>query len=114
MRLFGAALCAATLSLASAAHASDSAGGKISNILSYADGGIVFFNHDGVRSALPSCPAAVLPTRWAINVSTPAGQARLAVLLSAYSLGKKIDIAGTGTCTLWQDTETLGYFVIKD
>lgn len=114
MRLFGAALCAAFLSLASAAHASNASAGKISDILSFGSGGVVFFNHDGVRSTLPACSGAVLPTRWAIDASTLAGQGRLAILLSAYGLGKKIEIVGSGTCSLWSDTETVNYFVVKD
>lgn len=114
MRLFGAALCAAILSLASAAHASNAGSGKISNLLSYGDGGVVFFDQDGPRSTLPACGGGVLPTRWAISASTPAGQARLAMLLSAYGLGKKIEIVGSGACSLFQDTETVGYFVIRD
>ncbi|MBW8860023.1 MAG: hypothetical protein JF570_09940 [Caulobacter sp.] len=113
MRLFGAALCAAMLSLASTAHASNASAGKISGILSFGNGGVVFFNHDGDRSTLPGCPG-VQPTRWAIDSSTLAGQGRLAILLSAYSLGKKIEIVGLGTCGLWSDTETVNYFVIKD
>ena len=116
MRPFGAALCAAmlSLSLAPAAHASSTDPGTISEIIAFGDGGVVFFNLSGARSTLPTCNGSTLPTRWAIDASTIAGQAKLAILLSAYGLGKKIQVFGTGACPLWPDTETAGWFVVKD
>ncbi len=114
MRLLCLALVAALSGLATSAQASVAEPGTISEIVSFGDGGIVFFNHSGARTSLPTCNNAVLPQRWAINTSTAAGQARLAVLLSAYAMNKKIWIEGTGSCSLWNDTETVNYFVVKD
>jgi hypothetical protein len=115
MRLAGLAIAAALTCFATGARASEAEAGYISSILSFGDGGVVFFNHSGTRSTLPTCNGVpALQTRWAINTSTAAGQARLAVLLSAYGLNKRIEIVGLGNCSLWGDTETVNYFVIKD
>ncbi|SFJ62728.1 hypothetical protein [Caulobacter sp. UNC279MFTsu5.1] len=112
MRLFGAALCAAFLSLAPAAHASDAQAGYITNIIPFGDGGVILFDHDGSRSPRPAC--ATLPQRWAFNASGAGGQARLSALLTAFAAHKRIEISGLATCSQWGDTETLSYFVIKD
>jgi hypothetical protein len=52
--------------------------------------------------------------RWVFNGATAAGQARLSLLLTAYSTGKSLQVAGTGACTDWNDTETMDYFLTQD
>jgi hypothetical protein len=112
MRLFGALLCAGILGLAPAARASESGPAYVTNIWMM-DGGAVLFNQNGVRSSVPAC-GSTLPARWAFNATTPAGQAFLSALLSAYAMHKQIHIIGTDTCSVWGDTETMVRFRIVD
>jgi hypothetical protein len=35
----------------------------------------------------------------------------LSVLLAAYSLGKPVNVVGTGACDVWSDSETVQYIV---
>lgn len=112
MRLGGVALLAASLSFASAAHASNAQAGYISEITIFADG-TVLFNHDGSRDTPAACGAA-WPARWAFNSASAAGQSRLSALLSAFGLHKRIRVLGLGNCSNWGDTESLNYFVITD
>lgn len=110
-RILGATLCAGVLATAPAAQASDSSNGYITDVLIFADG-TVLFNHGGQRGAPPACGAG-LNTRWAFKTADAAGQARLAALLSAAGMNKKVDIVGLGVCSVWGDTESLNYFVVK-
>lgn len=71
--------------------------------------GIAFFWHNGTRSTPPACDGGV---RFSINVTTPAGQAALAGLLTAFSSHKPITIMGTGACSDWVDTEAMQYFSV--
>ncbi len=98
---------------AATVNASSAGVGTISNILATASG-VVMFNHAGARSAAPSCQSSGVPTRWAINGATPAGQAMIATLLSAYSLGKSVQVVGTGACGDWVDTESVSLLQILD
>jgi hypothetical protein len=34
--------------------------------------------------------------------------------MTAYSLHKRISIHGTGTCSIWGDTETVDHFVVEN
>lgn len=107
------AVLVAALSLGnmSAAYASDAGAGIIQDIWAMPNGTILF-NHAGARTGPPGCQNGNTPKRWAIDGSTPAGQATLAALLTAYSLGKPIFIYGTGACPNWPDTETVSWFAI--
>jgi hypothetical protein len=111
MKKLAVGLAAAMIMTASPAEAS-SVVGKASSILILANG-LVFFNMSGTRTTSPSC-AAGLPLRWVFNGATAAGQARLSLLLTAYSTGKSLEITGTGACTDWNDTETMDYFQTQD
>lgn len=95
---------------ATPAMASNSSVGSISIVLPHSAG--LFFNQSGSRTSTPTCHTA--GTRWVINTGTPQGQAMAAALLTAYSLGKRISVQGTGNCSLWGDTESVDYFVIED
>lgn len=122
MKPINAALCAATAALAVAmafatpSQATDAGSGYVS-IIYVMDNGAVLFNQDGVRTGtLPDCQGAGLRYRWAFDGSTPAGQAKLATLLTAYSTKKKITIIGKGFCTpgIHPDTELLNWFRIDE
>jgi hypothetical protein len=101
--------------IAGTAHASSASGGYVTNVYSM-ENGAVLFHHDGVRtSPLPGCQGPGLGTRWAFSVNTPAGQARLAILLSAYATHRKVQIIGKGTCLVEQsDTEEVSFLLTND
>ncbi len=67
--------------------------------------GVVLFNSNGSRSARPGC--ATIPLRWAFDGATPAGQAKLAVILSANAQNKTVTVTGTNTCSVHLDTESM-------
>jgi hypothetical protein len=67
----------------------------------------------GDRTARPAC-ATYFPTRWAFDSTTPAGQAKLSLLLTAYTTQKPIAVYGTATCSQWGDTETTSHFMTAD
>jgi hypothetical protein len=81
--------------------ASGTDSGNVSQILS-ANTSRGFFEQSGTRTSRPACATA---TRWVIDTSTLAGQAMFSQLLTAYSLGRKVYISGTGDCALWGDSE---------
>ncbi|MGR4866950.1 hypothetical protein [Caulobacter sp. LARHSG274] len=93
------------------AVASSTGAGHIS-VIQVMDGGVVLFNHDGDRTALPGC--ATNQGRWAFDGSTPAGQAKLAVLMSAYALNKRIVITGLGACNQFGGMESVSNFYLAD
>jgi hypothetical protein len=102
-----AAACLAICTIAFPAEASDAAAGLISNVMPMRNG-VVIFQHSGSRTATPSCHG--VGHGWTLNASTVAGQAQLAVLLSAQAQGKPIVIVGWGICNDWADTEAVNYF----
>lgn len=98
---------------ASSAAASSVTAGTINSmtVQVYSPGGQYFFSTTGTRTATPSC--ATQP-RWVIDTSTSAGQSQVAALLSAYTMNKKVSVTGTGTCSVWADTETVLVLYIID
>ena len=74
--------------------------------------GKVPFAQDGPRDATPAC--STQNYRWAFAAQSAEGQAKLAILLTAYALHKKLFVSGTGTCGEWPDTETVSYFILID
>ena len=108
MKMFKLAASIAALCLAcSGADASTEAG---SHITSYTPqvSGRMFFTTDGQRSNLPSCATA--SNRWVIDTTTPAGQAVVAGMLTAYAQHRTLTLVGTGDCSEWGDTETVVFF----
>jgi hypothetical protein len=96
------------------AQASDAGFGYITNIYAMSNGAILFYTSGTRTTPLPSCQGPGLGQRYALDASTTAGQASASVLLTAYTLHKQISIHGTGTCTIWGDTETLMFFNVAD
>ncbi|MBW8860682.1 MAG: hypothetical protein JF570_13455 [Caulobacter sp.] len=112
MKFFAATLCIATLAFAGASHASNSTeGGYITEFFIMEDGQVLF-NVAGGRTTPPACQGDGLASRWAFNAATPAGQAKLSALLSAYALHKQVVIIGKGACSDWGDTESVSWFRI--
>jgi hypothetical protein len=108
-----ASACLAFMASAQSAAASQTTAGNINSVMAGAEssGGQFFFNTTGTRTAAPSC--AIQP-RWVVDTSTLPGQAVVAALLSAYAMNKQIVVMGTGSCTVWGDTETVSYFYMID
>jgi len=78
------------------------------------NGALLFSTKSGnARSNLPAC-ASTTSERWAIDASTPAGQAAAAVLLTAWTQHKRVWVTGKGVCTIWGDTETIEHFLVED
>lgn len=108
MKKLGLAVFLAALASASASQATSSGWGYVSYVTTTSDG-CIYFQHSGTaRTGLPACANASQPNRWGFNASTGAGQARLAVLLSALGLHKQIYIYGSGSCS--DATELVDFF----
>lgn len=104
------------LALASSALPATASTAEMGNITGlYAmSNGAVLFSSSGARTAKPACQGPGLEARWALDGSTVADQAQIALLLNAYNLKKKIFIHGHHTCSIWGDKETVMYFAMQD
>lgn len=95
---------------ASPAFAGSASGGKVTQLVS-ANTSFGFVTN-GTRSAVPTC-ASGAPNQWVIDMSTPAGQGMAATVLTAFSLGKTVDIQGSGACsTIQPNVEAVQYVVV--
>jgi hypothetical protein len=103
--------CAAALAFASAANAGNQSGGKAITLIPTNNGAYSFVSN-GTRVGTPPC-ASGAPNNWAIDLSTPSGQALAASVITAFSSGKTMDIVGTNTCLAAQpDVEQVSYISI--
>ncbi|WAC74965.1 hypothetical protein OU995_09835 [Roseateles sp. SL47] len=84
---------------------------KIRNI-NFMSQGVVIFYVEGARNGAPAC--ATEGSRFALDVTTPGGKAQLAGILTAYAMGKPVNVYGTSACNLWGDTETVDFFQTAD
>jgi hypothetical protein len=87
--------------------------GKITGVYGTYNGAVLFSVNVTTRDTPPAC-AANLPNRWAIDASTVAGQAAVQVLYWAIEHHKLVWVTGTGSCSIWSDTETVALFSIHD
>lgn len=110
MRLFKLCLAVMAVTAISTASASTSNQGSIGNIT--VQNGKMFFEQRGSRTAAPTC--STQNYRWVFDAQSPDGQAKAAVLLSAYALHKQIYVSGTGACSDWSDTESVDYIILID
>lgn len=103
-RCFSAAFAAAGLvSFAATAHAAGSGSGNVAGVnVESASGKFTTATHSGA----PSCATT---GRWAVDVSTPQGQSLWSAVLLAYSQNKSVTVGGTGTCSVWGDSETVAW-----
>jgi hypothetical protein len=104
------AIAAFYIGASSAAQASSVGGVTITTVLT-TNGNTVYFTHSGTRTGVPSC-GTTYTNRFAFNAGTPAGQALLSTLLTAYSMQKNVSIVGTGACTTTTDTEDVSYILV--
>jgi hypothetical protein len=112
MKISGVLLATASLALASTANASNAGAGYITNIATNSSG-VVSFQHSGARDARPACQTQAA-NLWVFNSTTPQGQAKLSILLTAYAQHKPIAIFGTGACGEWGDTESMNVMFVID
>jgi hypothetical protein len=66
-----------------------------------------FYLEGGTKTDKPACATYNNGERWVINNAWPAAKLQVAVLLSAFLVGRKVWIQGTNDCGAWGDTETV-------
>ena len=93
----------------SSAYAGTSGPGNIINPY-FMQNGALLVTTDASQSGAPSCATVI--NRWAIDATTPAGKLQATAVLTAYAMGKKIAIWGTGTCSVWGDTEGVSFLQV--
>ena len=96
------------LSAASAVQAANTGPGLVTNL--YVQNGVVIFQVSG--NVAGSWPACAVTQRYAIEVTTAAGQAYYSAVLSAKMAGKPVLVFGNGNCTNWPDSESINYVQI--
>ncbi|MEZ0391824.1 MAG: hypothetical protein ACAH59_06385 [Pseudobdellovibrionaceae bacterium] len=74
------------------------------------DAYLVAFGRDITSS--PSC--ATVKRRFSFKVSTPAGKAMLATVLTAQVADSAVYVTGDGTCSVWSDSETAKTIEIRN
>ena len=99
---------AVALFSASAVQAANTGPGLVTNL--YVQNGVVVFQVSG--NVAGSWPACAVTQRYAIDVTTAAGQAYYSAVLSAKMAGKPILVFGNGSCTNWGDSESISYVQI--
>lgn len=103
-----------SLALAGPTQASEAPMGTIVGVFGTHNGALLFSTTSGRSGPAPACQGPGLAQRWAIDASTVAGQAAASALLTAYALKKRVNVYGTGGCSIWGDTETVSFFIIED
>lgn len=90
-------------------YSSDYYRGKVIKILSYTTTNQnVFIKMDGTVTGKPACSSSA-SYDFVFRISTDQGKAAFSQLLAAYNTGGKIQVEGTGDCTLSSSTEDLKY-----
>jgi len=112
--IIAAFLASASVALAASPASASTADWGYISVMYGTNNGAVLFSTSGTRTAVPSCQGPGLGQRFAIDASTTAGQAAASLLITAYNLHRKIWIQGTGTCSIWGDTETVQFFQMAD
>ena len=93
-----------------AANAAGSITGTVASIYALPMSMVVM---NGTPTGTPSC-ASTNPNRWAMDPTTANGQGQIALIRFAAALGKTVAIIGTGTCSLWTDTETVASILVTN
>ena len=75
------------------------------------NGAVLVYTSGSRTGTIPAC-GVTQPQRFALDSTTPAGKAQLAGILTAFAAGKPVVIVGTGTCSVFFDSETIEYFHI--
>jgi hypothetical protein len=88
--------------------AASSFAGTISSVIAYGENiNAVFVNINGTAGGSPPSCQNYQNNRFVLNPTTTSGQALLAVVLSALARGVPVGITGSGTCSIWPDTESI-------
>jgi hypothetical protein len=107
MRLLSALGAMALLFASAQAHASDQGPGYITGV--QFTGTRMFFTMSGTRGTPPGCSCC---NRWELTNNTTSGQSQIAMVLTAYSLNRSVNVYGTGICVAGSnDTEGVNLFV---
>ncbi|MEA1673847.1 hypothetical protein [Nitrospirillum sp. BR 11163] len=94
-----------------AAVAGGLAQGYITQIIPLSNG-LFTFVFSGTPAGAPAC--ATFANHWAVDVSTPSGQAIASSAITAFSAGYPMYVSGTGTCAANQsNTELVNYLAIS-
>lgn len=104
-----------TLGVASSAMAGAVSNAKITKVLASGGAGAAFFVYVDIAPTTAAAACATQTTsayRWALDPSTAAGKAGIAAILMAQATGKTITVYGTGTCTVWSDTENVSWVMV--
>jgi hypothetical protein len=112
MKVFAIIVCALFAGSAIPASASDADWAYISYPFAMSNGAVLF-NTAGARGTPPACGAG-LTLRYAINASTLIGQSQLSVLMTAWSMHKRVYVHGSGGCSIWGDTETADWIAAEN
>lgn len=104
-----AALMVSILTLSIFANAG-SASGNITQLLPHT-GNLMFIYIDGPIVGAPSC-ASITSSQKRYVVSA-ADKIIVATLMLAFNSGKQINVAGSGDCSVWGDTETIRYITLS-
>jgi hypothetical protein len=77
----------------------------LANSLGQAGG---YFVYVSISPGGPSCATFGQSShRFVANPNTPSGMAIISTLLTAFALGRNVQITGTGICDIWGDTESI-------
>lgn len=112
MKIFAIVVCALFVGSAVPASASNADWAYASYPFAMSNGAVLF-NTSGARGTPPACGAQV-PARFAIDASTLIGQAQLSVLMTAWSMHKRVYVSGSGGCSIWGDTETVNFIAAEN
>jgi hypothetical protein len=72
--------------------------------------GVVLVVPDAVPGNKPACNTQ---SRYAFDGTTAAGKQLTALILTAFAMGRTVTFVGTGSCTVWGDSEDLSYATIN-
>lgn len=101
-----AACCALPLLWAGGAQASQAINVHVNVVAPDKDGKVVIIL-DTARTGQPAC--AVSNATFSISTTTTGGQAMLSALYTAVAADLAVDIVGTGACSEYSNTESVGY-----
>ena len=79
-------------------------------VASQSESTVYFIYVDQVPANTPTCATmSNAVRRFVTDATTAAGNARIATILFAHATGRSVDIAGTGECGVWGDTESIAW-----
>lgn len=85
-------------------------GGRITKLMPGLNAGAVIFTTE-THTNKPACSTQA--NDWALSVNTEGGRAMYALLLSAASTGKTINVVGKNDCSVWADREAPYWIYIQ-